>query len=237
MSNYNHYDNFKELDSEELSEEFKEQTSILFEEAVTERVNFESKKLNEKFDTYLELMKEGLIEKIDGYLSYLAEKWFEKNELSLEQNVTKDVFEQFTNGMRSLEGTDDHKTSQHYEMVDKLDNQVTKLSEKLALQLSENVKLRKKLFDYKKTEIVNEYAEDLSLNDKEKFHALVEDLSFKNIEQFEEKVQSVRENYFNNHKPKKHIRSVVTDIPITVIEDTQIPSNIKGYLTVLDSMK
>ena len=91
---------------EELTEEFKEKATTIFEAAVMVRVNEEVARLEEEFAAKLEEATaqqiEGLVEQVDGYLGYIAEQWIAQNELALENGIKSEIVESFINGMKGL---------------------------------------------------------------------------------------------------------------------------------------
>jgi tetrahydromethanopterin S-methyltransferase subunit B len=70
-------------DSDELSEEFKEKTSTLFEAALGARIAVETSALEEKYESKLQENMDHLVESlqsnIDTYMDYVVENWMEAN--------------------------------------------------------------------------------------------------------------------------------------------------------------
>ena len=66
------------FNGEELTEEFKEKATTIYEAAVMARVNEEVARIEAEFESKLaeqvEQNTEGLVEKVDGYLGYIAEQ-------------------------------------------------------------------------------------------------------------------------------------------------------------------
>jgi hypothetical protein len=64
---------------DDLSEEFKDRASTIFEAAVAARANLEVVRLEEEFATQLDeavdAVKEEMTEKVDQYLDYVVEQW------------------------------------------------------------------------------------------------------------------------------------------------------------------
>jgi hypothetical protein len=108
----------------DLSEEFKEKASVVFEAAVNSRVDAAVTDLEEQFDQALEeAVKdavEDLVENVDGYLNYIAEKWLEENILQVESAVRTDLTNSFMAGLKEL-------FTEHY--VDLPEEQVDVVSE------------------------------------------------------------------------------------------------------------
>ena len=75
----------------DLSEEFKDKASVLFEAAVTARVMTETVRLEEEFETKLTEavaeINEELTSKVDAYLDYVVEQWMEENAVAIESTL------------------------------------------------------------------------------------------------------------------------------------------------------
>lgn len=232
------------INGEELSEEFKQKAATIFEAAVMNRVKQEVAKLDEAYEVKLqeqvEEIKEGLVEKVDGYLDYVVEQWMEQNEIALESGMKSEILEGFVAGMKSL-------FEQHYievpeekfDVLGTLEEQVSELQSKLDEQFASNVELKGQLAQFQVAQTVAELSEGLAETDKEKFHALVEELEFDGIESFEKKAKTIRESYFTNKvsTPSVSTSSVVTDAPVALTEEKIIPAQMKGYLSILDNLK
>ena len=104
------YDFTQDVDAlvagEELSEEFRQRATTIFEAVVTARVNDEAKALQEAFEATLteevEKIKTELAEKVDDYLTYAAESWMKENALQIEHGIKTEMAESFFNGSKGL---------------------------------------------------------------------------------------------------------------------------------------
>lgn len=233
-------------DGEELTEEFKQKAATIFEAAVMNRVKQEVAKLDEAYEVKLseqvEQIKEGLVEKVDGYLDYVVEQWMEQNEIALERGMKSEILEGFVGGLKSL--FEEHYIDipdEKFDVLGALEEEVEWLKSKLDEQLSSNVELNKELSGYQISQIKADLSEGLAETDKEKFHALVEELEFDGVETFKKKAQTIRESYFTNKATTKTVvESVVTDAPVSLNEEAPakaIAPTIKGYLSALDNLK
>ena len=231
------------VDGEELTEEFKQKAATIFEAAVMNRVKQEVAKLDEAYEVKLaeqvEQIKEGLVEKVDGYLDYVVEQWIEQNEIALESGMKSEILEGFVGGLKSL--FEEHYIDipeEKFDVLGSLEEQVEVLTTKLDEQVASNVELNKELSTYQVAQIIADLTEGLVETDKEKFHALVEELEFDGVESFAKKAQTIRESYFTNKKATTSVvESVVTDTPVTLSEEKVVPAQMKGYLSLLDSLK
>ena len=224
------------INGESLSEEFKTKAATIFESAVVVRVKEEVARLEEEFESKLveqvDAITEGLVEKIDGYLDYVVEQWMEQNEIALENGVKGDIMESFITGMRDL--FKEHYIEvpeEKYDVIGEMEAQIDTLNAKLDEQFAANVEMKKSLQEHARKDIVSELSEGLADTDSEKFHALVEELSFEDVDTFKVKVQTIRENYFTV-KPQSTVQSVVTDTPVEELtEETKyIDPSVAAYV-------
>jgi hypothetical protein len=190
----------------DLSEEFKDKASTLFEAAVTARIIAESARLEEEFDAKLEEavaeINEELTSKVDSYLDYVVEHWMEENEVAIESTLRNEIMEEFIDGMKKL-------FSEHYidvpeekiSVIESLAAKVEELEAKLDEQITENTEIKRSLIDVEKANVFESYAEDLAMTQQEKFAALAEGVEFDgDLEVYARKLAIIKENYFASEK-------------------------------------
>ena len=206
---------------EELSEEFKTKASTIFEAAVSAKVisevNQRVEKLEEDYKKELSEAKDeyqkNLTEKTDGYLNYVVEEWMKENELAVEKGIRSELVEDFMSGLKNL-------FTEHYidipeekvDLVDDLFEKVEDLEQKLDESINANVETKQELSKYKKQEKLREVTEDLADTEKEKLEKLSEGVDYEDDEQYKEKLEVIKENYF----PK-----VVTETTQTITEEVE----------------
>ena len=190
------------FNGEELSEEFKEKTSVIFEAAVNARVTTEVARLEEEFETALEeqveLISEDLATKINNYLDYVVENWMKENEVAIESTLRNEVMDDFIGGMKNLFA--EHYVNIPEDKVDVLESlaaKVASLEEKYDEAINENAELKSVLAEEAKKDIFEELASDLALTQQEKFSALAEGIEFDgDLETYTRKLEIIKENYF-----------------------------------------
>ena len=193
------------MSGEELSEEFKTKASTIFEAAVSAKVIAEvnerigvfeedyQKQLKEAVDTH----KKETTEKVDGYLNYVVEEWVKENELAVEKGIRSELVEDFMTGLKNL-------FTEHYidipeekvDLVDDLFEKVEDLEKKLDESVNDSVEIRKQLAEYKKEETLRNVSEDLADTEKEKLKTLSDGVDFEDADQYKEKLEVIKENYF-----------------------------------------
>ena len=218
---------------EELSEEFKEKASVIFEAAVKSKLREEVERIEEEKERevqeYIDVHKDELVEKVDKYLNYVVEQWMSKNQLAVERGLKGEIAEDFISGLRTL--FEEHYIEVPNEKYDILESQSEKLEEmeqKLNEEIQKNVDLKSQVSTHIKDSIFVEVSEDLSDTEKEKFKSLAEDLEFIDEESFSFKLNSLKESYF----PKTKIVSESVDHDAH-IQESEISDSMAKYVAAI----
>lgn len=203
--------NFGSLfEGEELSEEFKQKATIVFEAAVTEKakeqVEVITTELQEKFDEELGKIHEDLVEKIDSAMNYFVESWMEENKLAIETGIRTDLVEGFISKMKDLFAESyidvpEEKVDYVSEMESKMSDMESKLNE----QVQKNIDLTKKMSNMVKESIQTIVGKELAESEIEKFKSLVESVEFVSESDYKEKLEILKENYFPASKPTEQV--------------------------------
>lgn len=191
------------FDGQDLSEEFKDKASTLFEAAVNARLTLEAARLEEQYEARLEEEVEGIAEalekKLDTYLDYVVENWMKENEVAIESSLRNEIMEEFIDGLKGL-------FAEHYidvpeekiNVVEELAAKVNELETMLDESITENAQLKEMVTESKRTDILEEMAEDLTMVQAEKFAALAEGIDFNgDIDSYRKKLSYVKETYFS----------------------------------------
>ena len=232
------------FNGEELSEEFKEKATTIYEAAVMARVKEEVARIEEEFEAKLAEQvaqnTEGLVEQVDGYLGYIAEQWIAQNEIALERGMKSEILEGFIGGLKGL--FEEHYIDIPEERLDvlgEMESKIEELEAKLNEQLAANVEMNKTIAEQKRSDIVKTVSEGLTDTESEKFNSLVEELAYEDAESFETKVKTIRENYFTT-KVTSGVKSVVTDAPVENLTEQvskKVDPTMSAYLTALNKNK
>ena len=147
------------FNGEELTEEFKEKATTIYEAAVMARVKEEVARIEEEFESKLaeQVAKntEGIVEQVDGYLGYIAEQWMAQNELALERGIKSDILESFVEGLKGL--FEEHYIDvpeEKYDLLGEMEETIGDLKSKIDEQVAANVELTKQVNEAKRNEIV-----------------------------------------------------------------------------------
>jgi hypothetical protein len=216
-----------------LSEEFKEKASTLFEAAISARLAEEKVKLEEKYISELSEEVEGirseLVEKIDGYLNYVVEQWMEENELAVEQGIRTEIAESFMTQLQQVfiehyievpEGKED--------LIDDLSGKVDELEEQLTATTEKSVKLAEELETLKRTQIIAEASEGMVTTEAEKLKSLVEGIDYDDAESFAKKVSIVKEAHFSKVTTQSEVQE---DSSLT--EETTTSPRMSAYMAAI----
>ena len=229
------------LAGEELSEEFQEKARTIFEAAINSKVAGIKEELEQQyavaFEEEMKEVKESLAERVDSYLEYVADEWFNENALAIEKGLQSEMTESFLSGMKDLFEAHyvtipEDKYDAFVGMTNKLDEMETKLNE----QLEKNISLNKRLSEANASGILDQISEGLAQTQKEKLASLAESVEFESEAQYREKLETLKESYFNSKKES----SVAKTESISEGVDSS-PASITGsmdqYLRMMNSFK
>jgi hypothetical protein len=188
-------------DDSTISEEFKSKVSTIFEARVQDRVAQIEEETEARYagmlEEAVESIKQDLTEKVDDYLSYIVEQWMEENQIAIESGLRSEMTEDFIAGLRNL-------FAEHYidvpaekvDLVDELAGKVEELETKLNEEIERGVSYAKALVESRKKEITAEVCEGLIATQVEKIKTLAESVEFSTEDEYKEKLETIRENYF-----------------------------------------
>lgn len=190
------------FNGEELSEEFIEKTTTLFEAALNARLTIETARLEEEYAEKLEeevaVISDEITNKLDSYLTYAVENFMKENEVAIESTLRNELMEEFIEGLRNL--FSEHYISVPQEQVNVLESladKVNQLEAKLDQSINENNELRGLLVTEAANKIFSDLASDLAVTQQEKFAALAEGIEFDgDLDIYAKKLSIIKENYF-----------------------------------------
>ena len=225
-------------EGQDLSEEFKEKASIIFEAAVKSKLREEVQRLEEEKEEqikeYVDDYKDELVEKIDKYLNYVVEQWMSDNQLAVERGLKGEIAEDFIAGLRTL--FEEHYIdvpNEKYDILESQAQQIEDLENKLNEQIQNSVDMKNEISKYIKESIFVEVSEDLSDTEKEKFGSLVEETEFIDEESFKFKLNALKESYF----PRTKTISESVDTQETSVEDVEVSGTMAKYLQAISTTK
>jgi hypothetical protein len=190
---------------DDLSEEFKDRASTIFEAAVAARANLEVVRLEEEFATQLDeavdAVKEEMTEKVDQYLDYVVEQWIEDNKLALESSIRSQVAEDFMEGLRNLFAESYiNVPDEKLDVLGELHAQIEDLEGKLDESINKQFELQSVIDEATMEATFDEVSEGLAATQVEKLRTLAEGIEFGDAETYSKKLHIIRNKYFSEKK-------------------------------------
>lgn len=206
---------------EQISDEFKEKATTIFEAAVHARVaqakeDFEVE-YNNKLTEEINSLMEEIDSRIDEYMDYVVEEWMDENKIAIDNSLRTEIVEEFIEGLKKLfvesyVDIPDDKLN----VLDELASRVQELETKLNESVEHNIEMKKVVGQYAKQAIFNQVSEGLAETQVEKFATLAEGVDYTDDETYKRKLEIVKENYFTDKK-------VVADLVETEIDSAEEP--------------
>jgi hypothetical protein len=200
-------------EDDNISEDFKSKAATIFEARVFDRVTQIEEETEARYAGMLEeaidTIKADLTEKVDDYLSYVVEQWLAENQIAVESGLRAELTEDFIGGLKNL-------FTEHYidvpsdkvDLVEELASKVEELESKLNEEIESGIQLKKSLVESQKTEIAHEVCEGLTATQAEKVKSLAESVDYSTEEEYKDKLETIRENYFPSHAKKADVKDL-----------------------------
>ena len=218
---------------QELSEDFKAKTTLVFETAVKAKVKEQLVSIEETFETKLveqsEVVLAEVSSKLNDYLDYMIEEWMTENKLSVEAGLKNQILEGFVGGMQDLFA--EHYIeipAEKYNVVDEQAKEIDALKVSIDEEIGKNVEARTALNVAHAAKIFSEISEDLTLTQVEKLKSLAEGVEFESSEDYAEKLTTLKETYFPSENAKEE---VIAEVAQTKVNEKE------GEVEMSDSMK
>jgi hypothetical protein len=188
-------------DDQTISEDFKSKAATIFEARVIDRVTQIQEDMETQYagmlEEAVETIKSDLTEKVDDYLNYVVEQWMEENQIAIESGLRSEITEDFIAGLRNLFAENYINVPEDkVDLVEELAAKVEELETKLNEEIETNIEYKKALTEAIKEQLTVEVCEGLTATQVEKIKSLAESVDFSTEEEFKEKLETLRENYF-----------------------------------------
>jgi len=215
---------------ENLSEEFMNKASVIFEAALNERTTaIREQVLRESAAVIEEEVNKTVNElatRLDEYLNYVVEEWLKDNKLAVESGIRTEIAESFIGGLKNLFETHYIEVPEKkHDVLEDLFNENGQLEEALNEQIKANVELNKELIAGQARSIFLETVADMSQVDAERLASLAESIDFSNAEDFQNKLTIIKENYLK-------AAPVVAQETETLTEQRNAPEVSEGPMSV-----
>jgi hypothetical protein len=232
------------FDGENLSEDFKFKAKTIFEAAINERISMieahilEAAKeiIQEQSEAAKEVVLEAtqanstnLVEHIDGYLTYVVEEWMNENKVAVERGLRTEIAENFINGLKDLfENSFIDVPQEKYNILDDIYEANEELQNNMNKVLKENIELKNEVTAHLCAEAFMRQASGLADTEVEKLAKLAEGVEFENVEQYEKKINLLKESYFHRASGNNQIRtnnSYFGQVPLTEDSGSFVSTN------------
>lgn len=194
----------------DLSEEFTNKVTLVFEAAVNEAATAKSEaviaeeveRITTELSEAADAKVEEIVENLDSYLDYVVEEWMTENELAIEAGIKVDVAESLMSGLKGL--FEEHNIDVDEETLDvvaDLEAQLESVKEDANKAIQENVTLTKELASHSAASVFAEMTEGLTLVEQERLKVLSEKLSFEDLDNYKSDLNTLKESFFAKKKP------------------------------------
>lgn len=230
----------------ELSEEFKDKASTIFEAALNTRINIELVKLSEEFDEFQNELHEeyeaklaeaveahtiDLEQRLDSYLDHVTENWMAENALQIESTLRAELAESFIHSLKNV--FEEHYVEvpeEKFDVIKEMREEIEELKTSLNRSLDENLELKTSVAALDIEATINDLSEGLTVTQASKLQQLSEGLEYSDSETFRKKLEIIKENYFNKKTPSS--TGLITesiDGEDTTVEDLGIDPVMSQY--------
>lgn len=214
-------------DDSTISEEFKSKVTTIFEARVHDRVAQIAEETEARYASMLEeaveSVKVDLTEKVNDYLGYVVEQWMADNELAIEKGIRAELTEDFISALRNV--FVEHYIDVPAEKVDLVDEMATKIDEleaKLNEEVERGVEFKKQLVEARKVEITRTVCEGLTDTQVEKIKSLAESVDFSTEDEYQTKLETIRENYFPSGVKKADVAQLHEEVSADEAGDKKV---------------
>lgn len=221
----------------DLTEDFKERASTIFEAAIELRANLEIARLEEEYSSALEeevaTIKEDLSTKVDQYLNYVVEQWIEENEIAIETSLRADIAEDFMQGLYNLFAESNiHVPEEKIDVLGELHDKILELESALDESINSQLELKAIINEAEKEAAFDEVCEGLAATQVEKLRTLAEGVEFNDMASYSRKLDILKDKYFT----EKKITS--TNIITETVEASQepaasVPAEMSQYVSAI----
>jgi hypothetical protein len=198
------------FDGQDLTEDFKARTQLVFETAVKAKVKENLKSVEEKLEEKLEEQVADTLaditEKLDGYLDYMVTEYIEENVQAIEHKQKNEILEGFVSGMQKLFAENYIEIpNEKYNVVDEQAKEIESLKETLDAEMNKNIEAKGQLANATAEKIFREVTEDLTETQKAKIKKLADGVEYDDAESYTEKLNTLKETYFPSEAEKEEV--------------------------------
>ncbi len=198
------------FDGQDLTEDFKARTTLVFETAVKAKVKENLKSIEEKMEENLAKQTADTLaditEKLDGYLDYMVTEYIEENVHAIEHKQKNEILEGFVSGMQKLFA--EHYIeipNEKYNVIDEQAKEIKDLKGDLDAEMNKNIEAKGQLADATAEKIFRDVTEDLTETQNAKMKTLADGVEFDDAKTYAEKLNTLKETYFPSEAEKEEV--------------------------------
>ena len=226
------------FDGEDLTEDFKESASTLFEAALTARMNLETVRIEEeaaeKLAEEVETIKEEMTTKIDQYLDYVVEQWVEENKLAIETSLRSEIAENFMEGLRNLFAESYiNVPDEKIDVLGELHAQIEELTAKLDESINTTLELQAVIDEATQEATFDEVSEGLAATQVEKLRTLAEGIEFSDSETYAKKLNIIKDKYFTEGKKVVSTGVIAEEAEELTEQAAPVPAHMAHYTAAI----
>ena len=223
--------------SEDLSEDFKDKATTIFETAVLSKVNevleHATIDMNAEIEAERATARADMEGKLDDYLDYVVNEWVKENELAIEKGIRSEIVENFMVGLRNL-FTENYIDipEDKVDIVDEMASKVEEQEQAVNEEIEKNIELRKELNALKMDKALDEVSEGLTETQKEKFISLAEGVDYEG-DDYTDKLKTIKENYFPQEEVVENNDVSDEEPPENLEEETKVNGSMANYMNAI----
>lgn len=185
-------------DVQGLSEDFTTKATVIFEGALSEKIETIREELQEAFDAKVEAavieQQSDIEDRLDSYLGFVIENFMKENEVAIDNGIKNDLAEQVMESVASIiESAGVALPEDKVDVADALAEELKDVESKLNEQIKTNVILNDENKKFRLQEAFREVSADLSVAGREKLARLAENISYTDIEDYKARVTILKE--------------------------------------------
>jgi Mg/Co/Ni transporter MgtE len=239
------------FEGEDLSEEFKNKMSIVFEAAVNEAVDAKvatlseelTEKLNAEMAESLEEQVETIVENLDKYLDYVVEQWMEDNEIAVETGIKVEMAESFMEGLKTL--FEEHNVEineETHDVVSTLEEEISELKTTSNELVNANIELQSKINDFHADKALDTVVEGLTDIEIERFKVLSNNLDKKDLEVYSDNLKTIKESFFAEAPAQKEVHGdeeseIILEEDVAIVAPASEYGSVNALVEALNARK
>lgn len=193
------------FEGQDLSEDFKNKATMVFEAAVNEAATTKASKLaeeietdlKEQFETSLSESLDEIVDNLDGYLDYVVKEWMEENKVAIDSGIKVEMAESLMVGLKELFYEHNLEIDEDkIDVVSELEEELETMKETANKAINEQMELEEQIQQFRAEKIFETMTENLSQSQIERFRVLSEKLDHNDLDEYSNDLKTLKESFF-----------------------------------------